>query len=129
MLRSRLLLRIAAPFAALFFVGCHSGEEARTPASQSETTYTTGADARAFPEHDARTALNAASRGLKSCRRAAGPSALEAKVKFEPSGNVSNVDVSPAAEPVATCVRQKLASVSVMPFEGEPVTMAVHVQM
>lgn len=124
MSRSRLLLRIAA--LGLFVVGCHSGGEAQAPTSRAETT---AADGRTFPEHDARTALAAASRGLKSCRGEGGPSALDAAVKFEPSGKVSSVDVKPAAEPVAGCVREKLAQVAVMPFDGQPVTLAMRVQL
>jgi hypothetical protein len=124
---SRLLLRIAAPLALLAFAaGCHSGEDARSPSSRAEIT---GADSRAFPEHDARTALNAASRGLKSCRKQTGPSTLEATLKFEPTGNVSSVDVKPAVEPVAACVRAKLAEVVVMPFSGAPVTMSVQLRI
>lgn len=126
MLRSRLLLRFAAPLVLFCFAGCHSGEDAKSPSSSAETT---SADSRAFSEHDAKTALNAASRGLRSCREPSGPSALEARLKFEPSGNVSSVDVKPAAEPVATCVRDKLAAVSIMPFEGQPVTMSMRVDL
>lgn len=126
MSRSRLLLRIAALSAVFAVVGCHSGGDAQTPTSRAETT---GADSNAFPEHDARTALNAASRGLKSCRSESGPSTLEASVKFERTGKVTAVDVRPAAEPVAGCVREKLAQVAVMPFDGEPVTMSMLVQM
>jgi hypothetical protein len=126
MLRSRLLLRFAAPLALVAFVGCHSGGDAQAPTSRAETT---GADAPAFPEQDARTALNAASPGLKSCRDDEGPSAFDASVKFEPSGKVGAVDVKPAAEPVATCVRERLAEVAVMPFSGAPVTMSMRIQM
>jgi hypothetical protein len=126
MLRSRLLLRIAAPLFFIASAACHSGADAQAPTSHAETT---GADTQAFPEHDARTALNAASPGLKACRSAGAPSTLEAAVKFEPSGKVSAVDVKPAAEPVASCIRQKLGEVSVMPFSGAPVTMTLHVQL
>lgn len=126
MLRSRLLLRIAALSLVALVAGCHSGAQAEAPSSRAETT---GAETRGFPEHDARTALNAASRGLKACRSAGAPSSLEAAVRFEPTGKVSAVDVKPAVEPVATCVRQKLAEVSVMPFSGAPVTMTVQLRM
>jgi hypothetical protein len=130
MSRSRLLF---LPAAFALAVGCHSGGEAVAPTSRAETT---GAETRgsasdpgAFPEHDARTALNAASRGLKSCRVAGASSSLEAKVLFEPSGKVSAVDVTPTAEPVATCVRRKLVEVAVMPFTGAPVAMTIQVRI
>jgi hypothetical protein len=128
MLRSRLLLRIAALCGLLASVACHSGTETQSPSARAETT---GADSdvRAFPKQDARTALNAASRGLKSCRSEGGPGQLEAAVKFEPTGKVSTVDVKPAAEPVAACVREKLAQVAVMPFEGSAVTMSMQVRL
>lgn len=125
MLRSRLLLRIAA---LGLLVGCHSGtagERMEVPSSRAETT---SADARPFPAEDARTALNAAARGLRSCRVERGPQAIDATLRFEPSGRVSKVEVTPATEPVAACVRMKLAEVTVMPFEGEAVTMSTKVR-
>jgi hypothetical protein len=48
-------------------------------------------------------------------------------LKFEPTGRVSNVEVTPASEPVASCVRTKLAAVSVLPFDGDAVTMTTMV--
>jgi hypothetical protein len=126
MSRSRLLLRIAAICGLFVTVGCHSGGDAQSPTSRAETT---AADSAAFSEHDARTALNAASRGLKSCRTDGGPREVEAAVKFEPTGKVSTVDVKPAAEPVAACVREKLAQVAVMPFQGSAVTMSMQVRL
>jgi hypothetical protein len=128
MLRSRLLLRFAAPLALFALTGCHSqsGGDVQSPSSRAETT---GAEEPAFPTEDARTALNAASPGLKSCRHDGGPSSLDASVKFEPSGKVGAVDVKPAAEPVASCVRERLAEVCVMPFSGAPVTMSMRIQM
>ena len=126
MLRSRLMLRIAAPLALFAFVGCHSGGEAQAPSSVAETT---AADAPASPEQDARTALNAAAPGLKSCLKGAEPSSVEAAIKFEPSGKVGAVDVKPAVEPVASCVRAKLAEVAVMPFSGAPVTISMRIQL
>ena len=122
MLRSRLLLL----FAIVASVACHSGTDAQSPTSRAETT---GADSHGFHEHDARTALNAASRGLRSCRAEGGPSTVDATVKFEPSGKVSKIDVTPASEPVASCVKTKLAEVSVLPFDGEPITMAMMVRL
>ena len=126
MLRSRLLLLFAISFASTL-VGCRSGADAQSPTPVIAAAETTGADSNAFPEHDARTALNAASRGLKACRAEGRPSAVDAAVKFERTGKVSTVDVKPATEPVASCVRQKLAEVAVMPFEGEPVTLSMRV--
>lgn len=125
MLRSRLLLRIAA-LCLVGVAGCHSAEEAKDPSSRAETT---SADSRAFPADDARTALNAASHGLKSCRVEGGPSVVDAAVKFDPTGRVSKVDVTPEAEPVASCVKTKLAEVAVMPFEGQAVTMTTRVRL
>lgn len=130
MLRSRLLLRIAAPLALFGSAACHSGEEAQSPStSRAETTETTGADAPAVQEHDARTALNAASPGLKACGRDGAPTAIDAEVRFEPSGNVSTVEVKPAVEPVATCVREKLEEVAILPFRGEPLTVRMHIRI
>jgi hypothetical protein len=124
MLRSRLLLRIAA---LALLVGCHSGTAAEAPSSSRAET--TSADSNAFPADDARTALNAASRGLRSCRVEGGPSTVDASLRFEPNGRVSKVDVTPATEPVAACVKAKLADVSVMPFDGDAVTMAMMVRL
>lgn len=126
MLRSRLLIRIAAFVTLALAAGCHSGPSAEAPTSHAETT---SGDARAFPADDARTALNAASPGLRSCRKDSGTNVVDASVKFEPTGKVSSIDVKPADEPVASCVRTKLAEVSVMPFDGAPVTMSLHVRM
>jgi len=50
-------------------------------------------------------------------------------VKFDPTGRVSKVDVTPATEPVASCVKTKLAEVAVMPFSGEAVTMTTRVRL
>src|SRR5690606_29477380 len=114
MSRSRPLLRIAASlllFAAL--AACHSGTGAEAPTSRTETT---AADARAFPADDAGSALNAASGGLRSCLGEGGSSTRDAAVRFEPSGRVSKVDVTPAGDPAATCVRSKLSEVAVLPF-------------
>jgi hypothetical protein len=123
MLRSRLLLRIAA----LALVGCHSGEEAQAPSSRAETT---SAATPAFPEHDARTALNAASPGLKSCRaEGAAPAAIDVAVTFAPSGKVSAVDVKTEDMTVATCVRAKLSEIAVMSFNGAPVTISMRMQL
>src|SRR5688572_21485827 len=121
MSRSHLPLRIAALAALVASVGCHSGGDAQAPTSRTETT---GADSSAVAEHDARTALNAASHGLKSCRSENGPATVMVTVKFERTGKVSAIDVRPAVEPVATCVRHKLSQMAVLPFEGDPVTMS-----
>lgn len=123
MLRSRLLLRIAA---LGLLVGCHSAIPAETSSSRAETT---SADSPAFPADDARTALNAASRGLRSCRVEGGPSTVDASLRFEPNGRVSKVEVTPPSEPVAACIKAKLAEVSVMPFEGGAVTMPIMVRL
>lgn len=121
MLRSRLLLL----FAIFASAGCHSGGDAQSPSSRAETT---SADSNASPEHDVRTALNAASPGLRKCRAEGGPSTVDARVTFEPSGKASKIDVAPASEPVASCVKKKLADVSVLPFRGEPITMTTMVR-
>ena len=124
MLRSRLLIPIAA-LSLLAVGGCHSGAPAESPTSRAETT---SAETRAFPKDDARTALNAAARGLKSCDGDAS-TVIDASLEFEPSGKVGSVEVRPAEEPVASCVRTKLAEVAVMPFDGEPVKMTMRVRL
>lgn len=123
MLRSRLLFLVAA---LGVLAACHSGGEARAPTARTETT---AADARPFPADDARTALHAAAPGLRACRTDAGPSKLDATVRFDPNGKVSKVDVTPEAEPAASCVKKKLAEVAVMPFDGAPVTMTTRVAL
>lgn len=77
----------------------------------------------AFPRDEAQTALRAAEGGLHSCNDGASPRSLEVTLRFDPSGNVSDVDVSPADDRAAECVRARLSDVSVMPFEGGPVTV------
>ncbi|MBX3209325.1 MAG: hypothetical protein KF764_30105 [Labilithrix sp.] len=83
----------------------------------------------AFPQDEARTALRAAEGGLRSCNDGAVPRSLEATIRFEPSGKVSDVDVAPADDRAASCVRSRLRDVSVVPFTGEPVTVRVSVTL
>jgi hypothetical protein len=77
---------------------------------------------------DARTALNAASHGLKTCKTTQGPQKLDATLVFHPSGRVTHVDVEPKG-PEAECVRDKLAHIEVLPFGGSPVTMRTIVKL
>ena len=82
-----------------------------------------------FPRDDARTALRAAEGGLRSCNDSAVPRTLHVAMRFEPSGKVSTVEVSPADGRVASCVQSRLREVAITPFEGRPVTMRVPVTL
>ncbi|MBX3258119.1 MAG: hypothetical protein KIS78_23395 [Labilithrix sp.] len=82
-----------------------------------------------FPRDEARTALRAAEGGLHSCNDGAAPRSLDVTLRFEPSGKVSDVDVAPADDRAAACVRARLSDVSVVPYEGEPVTLRVSVTL
>lgn len=125
MSRSRSLLRFAAPLVIFALVGCHSGGDAQAPSSHAETT---SAEGQPSPAEDARTALNAASPGLKSCLRDRGVSSVDVTTKFESTGKISSVDVKPASPAVATCVREKLGEVAILAFRGDPVTMSTHLE-
>lgn len=82
-----------------------------------------------FPHDDARTALAAASRGLKACRTGDAPIAIDATVEFGPSGKVQKMKVAPGEGPVADCVRADLRQVEIPGFEGPPVAMQVKVTL
>ena len=82
-----------------------------------------------FPKDDAETALRAARGGLRSCADSAVPRALDVTVRFEPSGRVSSVTVSPADGRVASCVRTRLAEISIPAFHGESVALHMPVQL
>jgi hypothetical protein len=73
--------------------------------------------------------LNAAAPGLKSCRADGGPAAAFATLKFEPTGRVSEVVLQPDVEPVASCLRERLSQVEVMPFGGTPVAMSLKIPL
>ncbi len=84
-----------------------------------------------FPRDDAKTALRAAQGGLRSCRAIASDfSPLEATLRFEPSGKVSRVDVAPptANAETASCVRSRLAEISIPKFTGDPVIVKMPVR-
>jgi len=95
--------------------GPKSVEEA-TPSTVDDGATTT------FPREDARTALRAAEGGLHSCTDSAVPQTLDVSVRFETSGNVSSVEVTPPGR-AASCVESRLREVAVTPFEGQPVTV------
>ncbi len=100
-----------------------SGRAADDDASDAPHDAPSGPASGAFPRDEAQTALRAAEGGLHSCNDGASPRSLEVTLRFDPSGNVSDVDVSPADDRAAECVRARLSDVSVMPFEGGPVTV------
>jgi hypothetical protein len=78
---------------------------------------------------EAQTALRAAEGGLHSCNASAVPTELDVTLRFEPSGRVGNVDVVPNAGRVASCVRSRLAEITLVPFAGEPVTLRKRVTL
>ena len=125
------ILRISAPVAlALALGGCHAGRhtEAAAPSATSVTSATT--EARPFPRSDAQTALAAAARGLRVCRVGGGAEELRARLRFEPSGEVGEVELSPSGDdPVASCVKKKLEQVAVLPFDGDAVTVRMRVRL
>lgn len=120
MSRSCLPLRIAALGAVLTVAACQAAPApgARAPAS-----------ARAFPHDDARTALAAAARGLRSCGTEGRSEEVVADLRFAPDGKVADVDVSTSDDATTSCVRTKLAEVAVTPFDGDPVTMRMRVRL
>jgi hypothetical protein len=81
-----------------------------------------------FPAEDVRTALRAAAGGLRSCGDAQAHS-FQAALRFEQSGRVAKVEVTPAAGPIAECIRGRLAQISVTPFGGGPVTVMMPVEL
>lgn len=94
---------------------------ARAPVATPET-------APSFPHDDAKTALVAATRGLKACRGAE-PTVVHATLEFEPSGRVSRLEITPSAGRLADCVRADLAQVAIPSFEGPPVAMQMRVRL
>ncbi len=89
---------------------------------------------RPFPRDDARTALRAAARGVRSCRAdGASPQAFDAHLHFEPSGKVAAVTLGDGSDRVATdvasCVKTRLAEVALTPFDGAPVTVKMRVEL
>lgn len=97
---------------------------AKSDATKRETSITDDAsEASTFPRDDARTALRAAEGGLRSCNESAVPRTVDVTMTFEPSGNVSAVEVSPSGGRAASCVEGRLREVAVAPFQGQPVTI------
>lgn len=134
---SRSKLRIAAVVAALLLPACGGavvaerapgeldGRGALLAPEAREDDQAAPAEESGRPREahgDARTALAAASPGLKTCQRARGPRAVEVALRFEPNGKVSRVDVEPAGE-VAACVRERLARIEILPFRGASFTV------
>lgn len=129
MSRLRLSLRIAALASPVLAAACHgAAPPAEPPHAEAATTASTS-DGRAFPREDARTALAAAARGLRSCGVEGRAEDVVADVRFEPSGDVSEVAVDGPDADTRACVRGKLAEVAVTPFDGGPVTMQIRVRL
>lgn len=82
-----------------------------------------------FPREEVRTALRAAEGGLRSCNDSAVPQTLHVTMRFEPSGSVSAVEVSPSGGRAASCVESRLREVAVAPFQGQPVTVRTSVTL
>jgi hypothetical protein len=103
-------------------------------ASLARLAAKTGDDAKgdgmqpSFPAADVRTALLAASRGLRSCGDGRSHS-YKASLRFDPSGRVGRVEVVPSDGPTAACVERRLAEVSVTSFTGEAVTVVLPVDL
>lgn len=91
-----------------------SGDYQTTTSSKATST---------FPHDDAKTALAAASRGLKACRTGSRPIEIDATLEFSPDGKVKKLKVAPSTGPVAECVRADLAQVAIPSFEGPPVAV------
>lgn len=91
-----------------------SGDYQTTTASKTTST---------FPHDDVRTALAAASRGLKACRTGDAPVEVDATLEFAPNGKVKKLKIAPATGPLAECVRADLAQVEIPEFVGPPVAV------
>ncbi len=105
------------------------GAESAARAAKTDTPKVDPARGSTFPRDDARTALRAAEGGLRSCSDSAVPRTLQVTMRFEPSGKVSTVEVSPPDGRAAACVQQRLREVAVAPFEGQPVTIRMPVTL
>jgi hypothetical protein len=103
--------------------GAKSDEPAKTdePATRDD-------ELQPFPAADVRTALRAALPGLHSCSDG-GTHSFDTALRFEPSGKVSKVTVTPPDGPVAKCVRHRLSEIAVTPFKGEAVTVRTPVEL
>jgi len=119
-------------FAALAVMGCASqslelplkgsGDLAIGVSGDYQTT-TSSTTTSTFPHDDAKTALAAASRGLKACRTGAAPVEVDATLEFAPSGKVKKLKVAPATGPLADCVRADLRQIEIPEFVGPPVAV------
>lgn len=103
--------------------GCAPDRPART------VELTSGDTLGAFPEHDARTAIAAASHGLHSCKTPDGPMEMDAILRFEPSGKVGAVEIAPFDPDVAPCVKHRLTQIEVRPFAGDATTLRARVKL
>lgn len=124
--RSCLSLRIASLPGLVLVSACHGGSPPEPPRTQVATT---SSEVRPFPREDARTALAAAARGLRSCGVEGRSEEVVADLRFEPSGSVGDVDVTASDPQTSACVRAKLADVAVTAFDGQPVTMRMRVRI
>lgn len=90
---------------------------------------TSGETLGAFPEHDARTAIAAASHGLRACKTPDGPMEMDAILRFEPTGKVSAVEIAPFDPDVSPCVKNRLLRIEVRPFEDDAKTVRTRVKL
>jgi hypothetical protein len=108
--------------AAVLVAACAQERPART-------VELTSGEAQSFPEADARTAIAAATHGLKTCKTPDGPQEMDATLRFEPTGKVSNVELAPFDPDVSPCVKKRLAEVEVRPFQGEAKSLRTRVKL
>ncbi len=129
MSRSCLSIRFAALASLpglLLVTACHGQAPPAPPRSNLPPA---SSDAQPFPREDARTALAAAARGLRSCGTEGRSEEVVAALRFEPTGRVGDVDVDASDAETTSCLRTKLAEIAVTPFDGAPVTMEVRVRL
>lgn len=81
-----------------------------------------------LPYEEMLTTLRAAEGGLHSCRDDEGPRSFGVVLRFETTGKVGRVDVTPPNGAAAACVRRRLSEITVMPFSGEPVSVRMSVR-
>lgn len=100
-------------------------------------TKTEAEEERAFPSDDVGTALRVARGGLGSCNDATAARSFDVALRFDPSGRVSKVEVTPsrddpartADDEVGRCVQRRLSEISVRSFDGSPVTIRMTVDL
>lgn len=109
-------------------------EDAREKSAKNDPN----AQKQPFPRDDAKVALRAAEGGLRSCRLGHDAWEVEVTVKFDPaSGSVTSSDVIPMRgsretelfKTFESCMKSRLAEVSVTPFAGPAMTMTVPMKL